>query len=209
MNKRYLLIIIIIFLIISVIFTIINYIFSKKGNNINIKSADEIKNYILNLESYEALVEINVISNKNTNKYLAIQKYYKENNIYMQEILEPENLKNVQIIYDGQRLILKNVKFNLSKIYEDYNCITSNELSLISFINEYDNKVYEKDGRIILETNNKKLYINKEIGEIEKLEILDRNNNTRIYILYKEIKINQLSKEGIVAFSIETSLSDI
>ena len=39
------------------------------------------------------------------------------------------------------------------------------------------------------------LYINKEEGKIEKLEIKDRTQNARIYILYNEIEINELSKE--------------
>ena len=48
------------------------------------KSADEIKEYILNISSYEAEVEINVISNKNQNKYKAKQQFVKEDNAAIQ-----------------------------------------------------------------------------------------------------------------------------
>ena len=58
------------------------------------KSADEIKEYILNISSYEAEVEINVISNKNQNKYKAKQQFVKEDNLYV---------KNGVVTYDNKK----------------------------------------------------------------------------------------------------------
>lgn len=216
-NKKLLIIGTIIFCVILIIFFIKNnYNFSKKGNNISNKSADEIKEYILNIDSYQAIAEITIKSNKNQNTYKVEQKYNRENNIYKQEMLEPENIKGVQFIYDGTTLKVENTKLNLNKIYENYNYIESNELSLASFIEDYkqsnEAKYSEENGKLILETDvkktnkyvaNKKLYINKEKGEIEKLEINDITQNTRIYILYNKIEINTLSKEEVLAFSIK------
>ena len=209
-------------IVIFVIFIKNNYKFSKTGNNISNKSADEIKEYILNIQSYEATANIKVISNKNENNYVVKQKYNKDGNVYKQEILEPENIKGIQFSYDGANLKVENTKLNLNKIYKDYNYIESNELSLMSFIEEYKengkSKCSESNGTIILETDvkennkytsNKKLYINKEKGKIEKMEINDRTKSTRIYILYNEIELNELSKEKIVAFSIRTIDEDI
>ena len=205
-NKKILILIIGITLIILIaIFVKNNYKNSKTGNNISNKSADEIKEYILNIESYQAIAKITIKSNKNENTYVVKQKYNKDGNEYKQEILEPEN-----------------TKLNLNKIYENYTYIGSNELSLVSFIDDYKNSTNsnctEQNGMIILETekkdNNKytmgkKLYINKESGRIEKLEINDRTQNTRIYILYNEIAINETSKEEVVALSIKTVDKDI
>ena len=216
-NKKLFIFSIIIICLILITFLIKNnYNFSKKGNNMSNKSADEIKEYILNIESYKAIAEVTIKSNKNENTYKLEQKYNRKDNVYKQEVLEPENIKGVQFIYDGTNLKVENTKMNLNKIYTNYNYIESNELGLASFIEDYkqsnEAKYIEKNGKVILETDvkkankyvaNKKLYIDKEKGEIEKLEINDITQNTRIYILYNKIEINTLSKEEVLAFSLK------
>lgn len=222
-SKKTIIILIGIALIILIaIFIKNNYKKTKMGNNISNKSADQIKEYILNIESYQALATITIKSNKNENTYKVSQKYNKEGNQYKQEIIEPENIKGIQFTYDGINLKIENTKINLSKIYENYNYIGSNELSLISFIEDYKNNgngnTTEQNGKIILETEkknsskytmSKKLYINKEQGTIEKLEINDRAQNTRIYIIYNEIEINETTQEEVVAFSIKPKEEEI
>ena len=217
-NKKIIILIISIVIIIGLIFFIKNnYKFSKHGNNISNKSAEEVKEYILNIESYKATMQVTVKSNKNENNYIVLQKYNKESNIFKQEILEPENIRGVQFIYDGTNLKIENTKLNLSKIYENYEYIESNDLGLVAFIEDFkkDNKskCYEENGVITLETEvtksnkyllSKKLYINKEQGKIEKMEIRDMAQNVKIYILYNEIEINTTSKEEILAFSVST-----
>lgn len=78
-------------------------------------------------------------------------------------------------------------------------------LDLSSFIEESQkNKINKKEEKneIILELklNNsnpyiskKKLYLNKNTGIPTKMEIEDNNKNTKIHILYTEVKINTLS----------------
>lgn len=216
-NKKLFIFSIIIICLILITFLIKNnYNFSKKGNNMSNKSADEIKEYILNIESYKAIAEVTIKSNKNENTYKLEQKYNRKDNVYKQEVLEPENIKGVQFIYDGTNLKVENTKMNLNQIYTNYNYIESNELGLASFIEDYkqsnEAKYIEKNGKVILETDvkkankyvaNKKLYIDKEEGTIEKLEINDITQNTRIYILYNKIEINTLSKEEVLAFSLK------
>ena len=208
MNKKIIIFCSIFILIIFLIFFIKNnYKNLKLGNNIINQSADKIKENILNIESYKANVQITITSNKNTNTYEADQKYYKKNNLYKQEIISPENIAGVTFEYDGTNLNIKNTKLNLSKIYENYNYIGSNELSLNAFIEDYNNNKsqdYENDEEIILETvikiNNKyrkvkKLYISKNTKLPTKMEIQDNSQNTLVYILYNEIEINKLEKE--------------
>ncbi len=210
MNKKIIKFCLIFILIIILIFFIKNnYKNLKLGNNIINQSADKIKENILNIESYKANVQITITSNKNTNTYEATQKYYKENNLYKQEITSPESMDGVVFEFDGSNLKIKNTKLDLSKMYENYNYIGSNELSLMAFIEDYKSNEcnnYENDEEVILEVavrnNNKyraikRLYISKNTKLPTKMEIEDNSQNTMVYILYNEIEINKLEKEQI------------
>ena len=222
MKKIFFLITIIIALILSIFLgkTIIKKV--KSGNNMSNKSLSEIQEYILNISSYEAEVEIKVISNKNENTYKATQKFVKENNLYRQEIIEPDNIKGIVFSYDGHNLKVENSSFNLTKLYENYNYMGSNNLSLIQFINDYNESetksIKEKNGLIILETKiengnkyreTKKLYIRKEDAIPVKMEIQDISQNTLVYILYNKIEINNLQKEDVLAFKLNSFKEDI
>lgn len=113
MKNKKLLYIIAIFLILCIILVISICFFRKKdyktGNigNTNIKSAKNIKEYILNISSYEADISLEITSNKITNKYRLIQKYASPN-IFKQEVLEPNNIKGLTTIYDGTNLKIEN-----------------------------------------------------------------------------------------------------
>lgn len=197
MKKKY---IFIIFFILLIIIFFITYKFLKYGNNIS-KSDD---NNILNISSYEAVVEVEVTSNKNKNKYVLRQQYI-EPNIFKQEVLEPENIKGLETSFDGEKLQIKNKSLNLQMIYENYSCIEGNSLSLKAFIDEYKKdeaaEVKKNDNEIIIKikTNNgnkyqeyKTLYVDKKTNFPTKMEILDYNKNRTIYILYREIRINAI-----------------
>ena len=220
--KKIITIVIVIIVIIAMFFIKTNYKSLKFGNNITNKSAEGIAQYILDINSYEAQVSITVESNKNTNEYVVREKYVKNNNICKQEILEPQNLSGISFIYDGTNLKLENSSLNLSKIYDNYQYIGESTITLMKFIDDYANseesKIVENDGKIILETKikngnkyiaYKKLYVNKDTGNPEKLEIKDVAQKTVIYILYNEIKINNLQKEDILAFKLKELTNDI
>lgn len=104
---------IIAFFIICIVITVFICFFRKNDykteefGNTNIKSAEDIKNYILNISSYEADISLEVTSNKNTNKYRLIQKYASPN-IFKQEVLEPNNIKGLITTYDGENLKIEN-----------------------------------------------------------------------------------------------------
>ena len=197
LKNKYLIIFIII-LFFLLIFTITNYKNKKNGNNKNIT---EIENYILNINEYNANLEVTVTNNRNDNKYSIIQEV--TNDYQKQKIEGPEEIKGMEIIYKNNKLEIKNSQLNLSKIYENYPFIEENNLFLTDFIKEYkeseNKKIEELDDKIILMTLNsdkniysnvKKLYINKQNLKPEKIEILDNNNNIKVYILYNEIEIN-------------------
>ena len=208
-NKKKMIIsicIIIVILAFIIFFIKIDYKNLKAGNNMSNKNSEEIEEYILNISSYEATIEVTINSNKNTNKYILLQQYLKPN-LSKQIVLEPSNIEGLEIMYDGQNLSINNTKLNLNKVYENYEYVVNNYLNLESFIADYKackekhkTKLYEENDEYVLEASienseyiyNKKLYISKKTGNPTKLLIEDVNEKTLVYILYNEIKINGL-----------------
>ena len=200
-------------ILIITIFKILNYKNIKTGNNITDKTLQEVENYILNISSYDAEIEVTIDSNKNTNKYVIKQKYSSPNVSY-QEIIEPKNIEGLTIKYDGQNLEISNSKLSLSTIYENYKYIADNVLWLSDFIENYKSNngvISEENGIIIMEAKcneNKystieKLYIDRNANKITKLIIEDENKKNRIYITYNKIEIGSLNKEEVLAFKLE------
>lgn len=180
----------------------------KMGNTIISQTKEQALDYILNIDSYEATAEIEVISNKNKNKYKVIQKYQKPN-ICIQEVVEPSNIKGLKTIYDGKNLKVENTKLNLSTIYQNYSYLTQNNLWLTSFLEECkiqnNYTCSETKTEWIFQTQKnahgikKVLKIDKKTGKPIKLEVQDMNQKTFIYIVYNEIKINNLKGKNILA----------
>ena len=189
---------------------------SKIGDN---STSQEIVDYILNISSYESLIDVEVQSNKNSNKY-KIKQAYIDNENYTQEVLEPSNIQGVKIIKENKTLKIENTQLSLTKIIENYQEITQNNMDLANFIENYKNnansKFKEENNQIIMETTAKtennyqkyeKLYVSKENGKPTKMEIKDANQNTIIYIIYNEININKVANEKIYEFKlIDTSI---
>lgn len=203
-NKRKIIIFIAILLVIviAIIFFIKNNNntakISKIGNN---STSQEIVDYILNISSYEAQIEVEVKSNKNSNKYKIKQTYINnENNT--QEVIEPSNIQGIKLVREGSNLKIENTKLSLTKIIENYKEITQNNLDLNSFIENYktnpNSQFKEENDQIIMETTAKtennyqkyeRLYVSKKDGKPIKIEIKDTNQNMTINIIYNEIKI--------------------
>lgn len=199
-SKGILILAIIIILIIAIIFIIFNYKNLKTGNTIN-KSEEDIVNDILNISSYNAIMEIEVQTNKNKTKYIVNQTL--QNDKSKQEVIEPENIAGVITEYDGKNLKISNNKLNLSTTYENYEYIVNNKLWLDSFIKEYkelqNTRVTTIGDEIVLELKNenenkysiyKKLYIDKKTAKPTKMIIEDINQNEIVYIIYTEIEIS-------------------
>ena len=171
----------------------------KIGHN---KSSQEIIDYILNINSYEVQVTVDITSNKNKNKYI-LKQTYQSPNISTQEVIEPNNISGIKIENDGTNLKIENSKLDLKTIFENYNYLGDNSLDLYSFIEDYKQDTTanyeENDDEIIMMANSnieniymqtKKLYINKETYNPTKMEIKSHQQNTTIYILYNEVKVN-------------------
>lgn len=192
-NKKIMFLIILVILVAVGLFIFFNNKGTKNlkiGNN---TSSQEIVDYILNINSYEAVIEVDVKSNKNENKY-KIKQVYNGNDNNSQEVLEPSNIAGVKLIKEGNNLKLENSNLNLTNILQNYEYISDNALDLSSFIDNYKNnsnsKWDEKDDKIIMKTSNRTLYINRENGLPKKMEIQDTGKKTAIYILYNEVNVN-------------------
>lgn len=201
MKKKYWLI-----LLILIIISVCGLIIFKKsvkndkvGNN---KNSQEIVDYILNLSSYETQITVTVTSNKNSNKYI-LKQNYQEPNISSQEVIEPSNITGVKIENDGTNLKIENSSLNINKILENYSYLGNNCLDLSTFISDYkennESNYEEKDTEIIMNTisnteniytHEKTLHIDKNTAKPTQMEIKDNKQNTTIYILYNEVKIN-------------------
>ena len=199
-TKKIFFTLLIVILIIFLLFILFKFMTKnrKNGNNMN---SQEIVDNIKNLTSYTAKVKVQVNSNKNTNKYILLQKYSQE--CSMQEVIEPENIAGVKIIKKDNNLSVENSGLDLKTIFENYIGLEDNSLDLINFINEYkennQSNFEEKNGEIILKTKankenkyleNKILYIDKENIKPKKLIIQDNNQNMTIIIEYIEIELN-------------------
>lgn len=201
-NKKIIIIVIIAVILIGVL----SYVLFFKNNTAkNLKignntTSQEIVDFILNMTSYEAKIEVNVQSNKNESKYMIKQNYNGEED-NCQEVLEPSNIAGVRMIRSGNVLKLENTDLNLTSIFENYQYVADSCLDLSSFIKDYkqDQKASweEKNEKIIMQAESqetikrqKKLYIDKKTGKPEKMELQDTNKKTVIYILYNEITVN-------------------
>ena len=219
-KKKIFFILILIVLIVLIIFIFFNKKTAKVfkiGNNM---TSQQIVEYILNISSYEANIEVEIETNKNSNKYIINQKY-ESPNLNSQEIIEPSNIKGVKIIRNGDNLKLENSNLSLATLFENYNYISDNCLDLSSFIEDYKNQdtseYIEEENQIIMKTQNannkyrmyKNLYIDKQTHIPTKLEIKDNNQKTMVYILYNEVKINSVNKDNILAFELYNLVSSV
>lgn len=221
-SKKPLFIFIILLIIIIVILSIY---FSKNATKVfkfgNNMSNQEIVDYILNVSSYEANINVEVKSNKNSNKYILNQKFVSPN-ISSQEVVEPSNIAGVRIINNGNAITLENSSLSLKTVYENYSYLGNNCLDLNSFIEDYkadsNASFYEESGQIVMKAKSKLdnkyimqkiLYINKETANPTKMEIKDYNQNTLIYILYNKVELNNTEKEEVIAFNMYDIYSGI
>ena len=217
-NKRKIIIIVAIIILVAIIaiFFIKNINKTAKTSKIgNNSTSQEIVDYILNISSYETQIDVEIKSNKNSNKY-KIKQTYINNEKNTQEVLEPSNIQGVKIIREGNKLTLQNTNLNLTSVLENYQYLAENCLDLSSFIEDYKKDenatIREEDNQIILETQsqttnsnikNKVLKIDKSTGNPLNLEIKGTNQKTTIYILYNEVKITSNENEEELAFNLE------
>lgn len=200
-KKRKLIIGLILIIMIILIFFISIYYKNKiTGNNINIKNNEDIIAYVKDIKNYKANLDVTIYSNKNETKYKIYQEVKNDKSI--QIVKEPKEIENLTIEKENNQVRIKNTNLKLEKIYTDYSEYLSNLLCLDSIVKQIKNeniKVKEEGNTVVLQLENYEkntygkyieIYFNKETKKIEKIEIKDKNQKTRICILYTDIEIN-------------------
>lgn len=193
-KKRNFIILIAIIIFLFVVFLVFYKNMCKIPKNDHNNSSQEIVNDILNISSYEAIVEIKIEGNKNRTEY-KIKQVYSAPDDNIQEIIEPSNISGIKIKREKDKLTLENSALNLKTIIENYNYISDNKLDLSSFVTDYKNDPkakFKESDEIILETNyedKKTLYVDRKTGNPIKMVIEDNSKNNKVYILYNEVKI--------------------
>lgn len=200
-KKRKLIIGLILIIMIILIFFISIYYKNKiTGNNINIKNNEDIIAYVKNIKNYKANLDVTIYSNKNETKYKIYQEVKNDKSI--QIVKEPKEIENLTIEKENNQVRIKNTNLNLEKIYTNYSEYLSNLLCLDSIVKKMQDgnmKVEEQENIVVLKLENYEkntygkyieIYFNKETKKIEKIEIKDKNQKTRICILYTDIEIN-------------------
>ncbi len=194
----------IVMIIVAILIFFLNshYNFFKTGNTITSQSEEEMVENILNMQSYEATLSIEVETNKNNTQYVVKQSLSKDK-IAKQEVIEPSNIAGTKTTYQDGKLELTNPRLELTSIYENYSYVVENQLWLDAFVEAYKKQesphVTTQNNQIILEVEDKeknpydaykKLYIDKKTGKPTKMLVQDINQKTRVYILYTEIEIS-------------------
>lgn len=200
-KKRKLIIGLILIVMIILIFFISIYYKNKiTGNNINIKNNEDIIAYVKDIKNYKANLDVTIYSNKNETKYKIYQEVKNDKSI--QIVKEPKEIENLTIEKENNQVRIKNTNLKLEKIYTDYSEYLSNLLCLDSIVKQIKNeniKVKEEGNTVVLQLENHEkntygkyieIYFNKETKKIEKIEIKDKNQKTKICILYTDIEIN-------------------
>lgn len=197
MNKK----MVFIFAIICIIvFCIFYYIFFISGNNIVRNQKEFVEDMFEKLNSYEANIDVVIVSNKNENKYSMRQIVDGENSKLI--INSPENVSGLEIEIKDNNLKITNLKTNMEKEYKNYKSVINSSLFIKSFIEdfyEFPNQIQESENEIIVKINlekendtytkSKELYLNKETGMPIKLLIKDDNQKINTSIIYNDIKI--------------------
>ena len=175
MKKSYIAIILIAFFL--CFFTFFYYKNFNRGNNSN-KQMDIAENFLNNTKKYIAEIDVTVNSNKNMINYKIRQE---EDGAYSkEEIIKGQNIEGLRLEIKDKRLKVTNTKFNLEKIYENYNLLSNNSLFLSTFIKEYK----DKNNKIELEENEENIILG--------LEILDNR-----YIKYKKLYLDKKSEKPV------------
>jgi outer membrane lipoprotein-sorting protein len=154
---------------------------------------------ITNISSYKCKADIEVIGNKESQKYSLIHEYTDEDHFKL-KVLQPEHIKGKTIEYKGNKIIVTNPNVNdevvMDNVGED-----SQHLFIGDFIKNYmqgeDIKIDLKNGDLKLTTSipgNTKyfdkqiLYVNSKKNYPTKLEILDQEGNRRFEVNYSNFE---------------------
>ena len=185
-----------------------------KNNNI----VEELTKKIENTKSYQLTGTLEIINDENSYMYDVDVKYLKENNFKVSLKNKTNNheqviLRNDEGVYVLTPSLNKSFKFQSEWPYNNsQSYILQNIIKDIK--NDEEHKLEKQDENYIITTKvnypnnkelvNEKIYINKD-KNIEKIEVLDENNNIKIKMTIDNIDYNANNNTDI--FKLENNLT--
>lgn len=177
------------------------------------KKPEDVQKFIMKLKSYKSDVVYAVTNNKSTNVYRA-KHLYKSPDKYRIEMVEPEELKGQITIYNKDKAYIYHPKINTYMITENF----TNTVEYNSFIGAFVDYFKAKGGarfkleslsgkqcyvlQLPIDSDNRyrvveKLWINAETALPMKAEILDKDNNVSVQVLYENIELNPTLEDSL------------
>ena len=166
-----------------------------------------IAKYLNELESYETQASVTFYSNKNENTYLVQQQVCRDGR-YRMEIREPAEFAGVTTISDGQTVVQSDP--SIQGTVKAKNTPVRDALLLYTFLACYtpseETFVRQEDGSALLtapyntemdKLASGRLRFNIATQKPEMLEILDKDGNPSLRIVYQSFEGNKTFDEGL------------
>ena len=163
---------------------------------------EDFKDQISKVSSYTCIAKVEAIGNKENTTYI-FKHTYKKPDYYKLEVKSPKNLKGKTIEYKNNKIIINNPKINDTVEFKNINN-DARYLFIGDFINNYRNdentKLELTENELKIEVkipgNNKYfnkqiLYVNNKTKTLDKMEIVDNEENPRFIVTYEDFKYNK------------------
>lgn len=171
----------------------------EKGKSTKEEIYKDFQNEISKMKYYKCRADIEVIGNKNPQKYSLIHEYNGPGRFKL-EVIEPKHLKGKTIEYKDDKIIVTNPTIKDELIIPNVGK-DNQHLFIGDFIKNYlqgeDIEVDMKDGYLVLTVpipgnskyfNKQMLFIDAKENYPAKLEILDQEGNNRILVNYSNFE---------------------
>jgi len=162
---------------------------------------------MIELNTYVCTADITILGNKNPEKYIAKQ-WFKAPDKYRIEIQSPEEVKGKITIYNGKKAFICHPRIGQEWHINDFSNSVENKIFLGYFLNNFTSTENAKVSRetidnkdyILIKTevpgnhpyfSKERLWFDIENYYPHKLQVLDKDNNTRIEVRYIDFKFNE------------------
>lgn len=188
-------------------------------NKILRESVENIQNLFTNLQSYHAVVEVKVYSNRGHRDYV-MEQWYKNNKGYRIDVLEPDETKGKSTVWIGNSGVDTLPQLGIQEKHTSEDSVES-ELLLTTFIKRYlqtEDISISVDGmrihtQTVYEVKNpsnhpyytfQKLWIDNKTYIPKKLIIYNEDEKQQVVVVFKKFEYNKMIKDQI--FIVKPSL---
>lgn len=177
------------------------------------KKPEDVQKLLMKLKSYKSDVIFFVTNNKSTNVYKA-KHMYKYPDKYRIEIVEPSELKGQTTIYNGEKSYIYHPQLKTYLLTQSFNSSLEYSSFIGTFIEDFKNNggarfklesLRDRQSYVLeipIEDGNsyrvlKKIWIDADGIFPVKAEILDKNNNISVQVLYENFEANPKLEDSL------------